>query len=55
MGILHIKIMFSSSKEKVGCPFSLLFMIMKVIYFYDMDEKYPEDDPFTYALIHIQN
>ena len=55
MGILRIKTTFTSSKEKFGCPFSLLCVIMKVFYFSDMDEKCFVVGPFTYAVIQIQN
>lgn len=39
MGILCIKT-FTSSEEKLGCPFPLLCGVMKVFSFSDMDEKY---------------
>lgn len=54
MGILHIKTTFTSSEEKFRCPFSLLSVIMKVIYFSDIDEKCFEAGPFTCAVISIQ-
>lgn len=54
MGILRIKTTFTSSEEKFGCPFSLLSVIRKVIYFSDIDEKCFEVGPFTRAVIPIQ-
>lgn len=54
MGIPRMKTTFTSSEEKFGCPFSLLSVIMKVIYFSDIDEKCFEVGPFTCAVIPIQ-
>jgi len=55
MGVLHIKTMFTSSKEKFDCHFSLLCVIMSVFCFSDVDEKCFEVGLFIYAVIQIQN
>lgn len=50
IGILYVN-KFTSSQEKIACPFTILCVIMKVFFLCGVDEKYFQVGPFTYAVI----